>query len=846
MRRASRFVVALAVRSLCFAAWTTIAATIAAADDLPCVDAPADGTPVRVVDAASGMPVAGAFVTWFEIGAEKDESDDAPCEPRLEQLRRKCGKTVRTDADGATRVGEFTWIVASADDRYSGFWHWERGRTLELKLKPRRSITVVTVDRDGKPVADVPIALRTREKCQSSLNEWRVRTGADGRVVIGPLDLYATFNTEGLRELYVAVDAPLSAPLLQRFTLAEIPAQPVRFAMPPTGRMVIDVVDADGQPCQELWSKHVRARWAFAQEESDDVAGARWPVVEWFVHDRRSHHELPHVETGLRIVVHASGAQDLGVKSIVDGPKSPGETVTVRLVRKVADQMTGRILDEKGEPLAGREVSLFVMNDKRRLQPKRIGAGTTDGDGRLRASISGFVARGYAYEAEWWLAPVVLRPDGNGVLASALLEFPKAKRIAATDLGDVRLHAAHLFASGIAVDDLGAPVPGAALFVMVSPNDFHSGSYLSTYDPLLRGTAAQDGTFAIYGDAPDGKLDLSASEGGPDGPVHLERSDPLEFTAGATALRLVLWRAGYVVSRVVGDEAEFRGIHLSVSWRRPDGVQSEFTSNVRDDGTIEFDAPIGVVDFKVFQDGATIATRRKIEIKPGAVTEVAPIVLASTETQIELTIVDERGKPIPAGWVAMPDKDDGVLHRILHPRRPHVTVFDAGQITVRSDESLPAFAVGAAGRTAVVVYPSAPSQRVVLEPAPKVALVLEYDGDPLPAPLLFFVSLAATSDDDEWFRFGPGITSRARSLELPQLDGIPLERGKPVELPVRCLGATRLELMLGKVVPDGRSGTAIECDPAQIDIRRTPDQQTFHIKVARAAIDAVLKQKPDK
>jgi hypothetical protein len=87
--------------------------------------------------------------------------------------------------------------------------------------------------------------------------------------------------------------------------------------------------------------------------------------------------------------------------------------------------------------------------------------------------------------------------------------------------------------------------------------------------------------------------------------------------------------------------------------------------------------------------------------------------------------------------------------------------------------------------------------------------------------------------------------SSADSLNLPRLEGIVLKRDHPVAIPIRCLGKMRLSLVLGEKNGGGYSGTTIEGVPAEIDVKRSPADQVFRIKVDRAAIDAFMKQRAE-
>jgi hypothetical protein len=829
----------------------------------PCIEPPSDGTIVKVIDGTTKNPAAGAIVTWFEERADGERDDIGP-EPRLTTNRRRFGKSVKCGADGTTRVGKFAALVASIGDRYAGTWRSRRGQPLVLELKPRRSITVHVVDREGKAVAEVPIELRTSEAGSGS-TAWTVSTDAKGNAEIGPLDLFASFDSEALRGLWVAVDAPLGAPIRASLTLAELPSKPIDLTLPPTGRLVIDVVDADGQPIESLGSTSVRSPWNWEKDLPDVTPGTRWPVVSWHAYDRRAHYDLPHVELGLRLVVDSDKDEHSEAKQVVDGPTKPGETRAVQLVvppMPATQRLRGRILDEKGDPLAGTTVEVLWNSDTTRVSRRALGQGTTGSDGRLEVQIDEFAGGRFEEEFEPWLEAIVPRADGDGILASGMIALPKTNEIGGGDFGDIRVHPSPRFASGLVVDDAGAPVEGAAIEVSVYPRPTGGISGLSGdfTDRMLTATTKADGRFTLWGDPPDGEISISASPGTVDRPVPLwNSSESHDLASGATDLRFVLWRCGTIVAHIVGGAEETDHLSFSASAERSDGQHvGGWSGGVSAEGEVETEIPIGFAKLQISRGGTVIAVRDHLEVKPGAIVELDPIDLSAVAHQVELTIVDELGKPVPAGWIVMPDPDDdkriaemkamfGPEHSAMFhfPRSPNVTVFKDGKATLRSVESLPPFAVGAAGRTAVVLRHPAAAERVVLELAPHVAIVLEYDGDAVPEPLHFFVSIAADNDDSEWFRFGPGDMSHADSLDLPRLHWITLERDRPVELPIRCLGKTQLDCVLGEKQLGGFCGTTIGGDPRQIEVERTGDRQVFHVKVARTAIDAVLKEREE-
>jgi hypothetical protein len=809
---------------------------------------------VRVVDAA-GAPAAGAYVTWFD--EESHAPRDLDAEPALTGLRRARGKTVVTDAKGATRVGEFVRVVASAGDAYAVAWYARSFEPLTLKLAPARSLGVTTVDREGRPVAGVRICLRERERSNGSHDEWRVKTGADGAATIGPVDLFAAL--ENASELFVAVDGPLAKPLAQRFVPRELPAAPIRFVMPPAGRLVIDVVDAQGQPLDSVDRIDFREPY---RREGDELpatrGGAAWLKVPCYSSAAAPHYEIDHVETGLTFVVDARADAIEDVEQTVIGPAKAGETVHVKLVGAPRDRITARLLDEQGRAFAGRRVDLHSTTSARRWFREFVGSGRSDERGAITIPLSESGRLNFAKEVDFHVEVVVRDVEHGRIVANGFFPATKATRLASCDLGEVRLHPAPFLVRGVVVDDAGASVAGAHLSVGVGPTEEeskHAGWRGHMYDSVLDAVSGNDGTFEIFGDVPDGRLFLNANVEARRGVASFEHSFGAAFTAGATDLKITLWRCGTIVGRVVGDPEEIQSLSWHVESVRADGSTTSTGCGFNDlDGTFVDDAPVGKASVEISRRGTPIAKFPDLEIKPGAVVRLPPVELAASAHQCELTIVDDVGKPVDSGWIAMPDPSEEKEFADgkkmfppgfrMFPRRADVTSFRDGRATLRSDQELRPFAVGALGRTAVVVMHPAAAEHIVLEPAPRIALVLDYDGDATPDGTSFLVSLAIPDDDPAWFRNGPDETTRD-FRSYPGLDDIELARAKPVEMPVRSLGALELRLVLGRKMQNGYSGAGIACAPARVEVRRGSEPQTIHVRVERAAIEAALRRIPD-
>jgi protocatechuate 3,4-dioxygenase beta subunit len=628
--------------------------------------------------------------------------------------------------------------------------------------------------------------------------------------------------------------------------------------MPPTGRLVVNVVDADGRPLDSVERIDVREPYRSMKDALPAPQhGANWLAVPCYSVTASAHYELDRVGLGLQFVVAAQADAIEPVEQTVVGPTRAGETVTVRLVGAARDQIRARLIDENGAPVADRFVELLWMTDLGSGGRQSAGAARSDAEGRVAIPLSRSGRISYRDAVDQWVELVARDGENGRARYEAICPLPKATRLAARDLGDIRVHAAALLVRGSVADDAGAPVPGAEVSVVIpvvlKPGMSYRGPAYG-FEPALRATSGPDGTFEIYGDAPVGRLELLAEVSTRHAATPLQRGDRTGFEPGATDVKVVLWRCGTIVGRVVGDPDEIGTLSWHVESERADGARTSGACGFNDrGGSFDDTVPIGRATVEITRRGTPIAKFADLEVKAGAVLRLPPVELAASAHQCELTIVDELGKPVPAGWIASANPDEVRRHEELGkrfppgfqswPRRIDVTPFNNGQTTLHSDQELRPFAVGAPGRAAVVVMHPNTAERVVLEPAPKVALQLEYEGDPLLEAISFQVSLAIPADDPAFFRNGPDWMSSDFS-SYPRLDQIELARGRPVEIPIRSLGPLAVNLNLGRRQENGYVGAYVEADLKQIEVKRGA-AQTFHLRVERVALDAAMRRLND-
>jgi hypothetical protein len=521
---------------------------------------------VRIVDAATGDPIAGADVRW------SNESTWAPVNQLSAAARHAArqdpdawvlahGFRARSDRDGLVHVhlhAAGTRVRAFAGGRY-GAESFRRDEPTppeghRVLVEPDVTLRVRVVDHAGRAASGVPVALERRTPSRQNRVargalltdehgvaaflhvQQRRSPGPEERELAEPWDVVVAIQQLDVPPVPVELQPP--------------PAEPVTIKLPPTGRLKARVTFA-GRPLPGLDELALHAgpardaiaancAWtAFVGEDG----WARWGFV-------------PLAKT-LFVVPRQSAST---WECATPGPTAPDQELafTIDLADSVI-ALQGRMLGDDGTPLA---------NEAFRAS---FDAAIVRGGAEVRTDVEGrffWPLRQRRDEArEPRLERLTFDHARPGEPPQRATVAPRGLAVGANELGDVHFGTLALLAGGRLEPDAPGPVRAMltveTLAVETAPRrdagDVASGTVVwrqldAWRDAPLVIDARDDGVFTVHGPVGPGEYRLRVTS-----PDHLP-VEPVPFTPGDGDVRIALRRA----------------CTLTVTCRLPAGIPSEW------------------------------------------------------------------------------------------------------------------------------------------------------------------------------------------------------------------------------------------------------------------------------
>ncbi|MBM3978482.1 MAG: carboxypeptidase regulatory-like domain-containing protein, partial [Planctomycetes bacterium] len=656
------------------------------------------GLRVRVLNRDTLEPVANlpvrAYDTWPLPSLDVQRAPFVDPDPvaRFERL----GEVETSDAKGELFLprprGALHVLVSANGLHGEAQWRTNSEEPALLYVRPARRLEVSVLDARGEPVVGAPIALRARLASERRLvYEARTCVQADGRTYALVPALDPLFERHDGQEFSVGIGYPSELPVEQALDTERPPAK-IELRLPETGAIRVRLLDEQGQPL------HVRglAQVSIDTGRLQGPARARADNLRYgraFEDGEFVLQPLPLFER-FHVRVQCDGYSRQSLPAL-DGPRGAGQEVLLEYrFQKRLPVLSGRVVDAAGVPQGEREFQgmVFWPQVQRSSGWKLESAVVTDSDGRFHHVASNGVGDGVrelllveigprrkpaaalaieaAAAADAGSTSEASADSGDAAVASPDLGAPRrAGRIAIPDLpsgveialGDIELVEESARARGSVVDEHGAPIPGAQVWLEQANArrvDADGELQPQNYQVVGDGSVFSDesGAFALYRiDGQGGALSLRAAKEGylSEGRVPL---DP----AGT---RLVLSSGGALAGRVLLSRDVSRErleAQLRATFTRPDQDEPrEVGLSIEPDGRFRARGlESGAWDFTLRLEGEErpLYEARGLLVEAGATCadeRIQAIDLREFVRGYTLTVLGPDGEPVGDGRVVV-------------------------------------------------------------------------------------------------------------------------------------------------------------------------------------------------
>ena len=406
----------------------------------------------------------------------------------IRQLMRGSGTRFPCDEQGVAVVPQIlNGVVYAYEDGYEGWYEWigPIQGPLTLELKPAIDLQVRVVDPAGQPVPNVPVVVCVRDWDNPRPLMETASVSPSGIASFRRME--AALGSRSSNQSYaVRLGIPLARAEMIPIDLAALPTTPLVLTRPPAGRLLVRIVDGEGQtiPRADVCLGSYRPNPLNAAEQVFVVEEVRMGAAGFARFE-----SVPVDSTPLIRVSGDSEKEDLITP--VEPPQGEGLTNEVTLVwDTLAPVLAGRALDSGARPIVNRSGRLQLVQDG---VAQGGGAILTDEEGRFRVPLRSPWKPGATR-----LARLELFPEPGVAPLTAEIDLSFELEGGDNAYGDIVFRGLPLLASGVCLGPDG-PLEGVQVR-LVRKRMTKVGAEWSPVGSMMA-TTNLEGRFELWGEA---------------------------------------------------------------------------------------------------------------------------------------------------------------------------------------------------------------------------------------------------------------------------------------------------------------------------------------------------------
>ncbi|MBC8406635.1 MAG: carboxypeptidase regulatory-like domain-containing protein [Planctomycetes bacterium] len=367
------------------------------------------------------------------------------------KVTKEFGTPFQTDPNGTTQIpktGKSIWVYLEKGNLSGHVTHaLKYDVPLQVSLYPNSDLLVSVIDHEKNLVPNLPFRVLDRTHDYFVDHSAESITDETGIRMLRGLGKYRSkLNVK--RGLCVVPKFTMSeAEMYQTewpmITEEKVAEGKLTLQLPQTAEMVIEIVDANGQPISQDGYVNL-----FPHQVQD--FGWRWhPHDQAKIIDGSARFRRVGLNASLKVAVNSESYRK--TEFIVEGPKTAGEIKVINVVVSPNPTLSGIALHPNGEPFANQELLLEIRASSHEADRIKI---TTKQDGSWILA-----QRKMAVDNKYESVPISIKANSEAFgLCIAAAELPLDYQDQNFDMGEIRIEKLALLFSGRILDPSGKPI----------------------------------------------------------------------------------------------------------------------------------------------------------------------------------------------------------------------------------------------------------------------------------------------------------------------------------------------------------------------------------------------------